>query len=68
VKLSSCGEQSVTSTEEENVSDNSSMQHGIWAKSGAEQPCFPFTGKPGINVDLQDPSTPWNILNCSIHK
>jgi hypothetical protein len=31
------------------------MQHGIWAKSGAEQPHFPFTGKPGINVDLKCP-------------
>jgi hypothetical protein len=25
---------------------------------GAERPCFPFTGKPGINVDLEDPSDP----------
>jgi hypothetical protein len=56
VKISSCSEQSVSSNEEENVGDNSSMQHGIWAKSGAEQPHFPFTGKPGINVDLEDPS------------
>jgi hypothetical protein len=38
--------------EEENVSDNSSMQHGIWAKSGAERPRFLFTGKTGLNVDL----------------
>jgi hypothetical protein len=38
--------------------DNSSMQHGIWAKSGAERPCFPFTGKPVINVDLEDLSNP----------
>jgi hypothetical protein len=30
------------------------MQHGIWAKSGAERPHFPYTGKPGINVDLED--------------
>jgi hypothetical protein len=55
MKISSCGEQSVSSDEEENVSDNSSMQHGIRAKSGAEQPCFPFSGKPGINVDLEEP-------------
>jgi hypothetical protein len=39
------------------VMDNSSMQHGIWAKSGAER-CFLFTGKPGINVYLEDPSNP----------
>jgi hypothetical protein len=34
------------------------VQHGIWAKSGAEQPCFLFTCKPGINVDFEDPSNP----------
>jgi hypothetical protein len=32
------------------------MQHDILAKSGTEQPCFPFTGKPGISFDLGDPS------------
>jgi hypothetical protein len=35
-KISSYGEHSVSFDEEENVSDNSSMQHGIWAKSGTE--------------------------------
>jgi hypothetical protein len=44
------------SDEEENVSDNSSMQHCIWAKSDAERKRFPLTGKPGINADLEDPS------------
>jgi hypothetical protein len=58
VKILSSGEQSVSSDEEENVSDSSSMQHSIWLKSGAEQPHFPFTGKPGINVELEDPSNP----------
>jgi hypothetical protein len=58
VKILSCSEQSISSDEEENVSDNSNMQHGIWAELGAEQPHFPFTGKPGINVDLEDPSNP----------
>jgi hypothetical protein len=52
VKILSCGGQRVSCDEEENVSDNSSMWHGIWARSGAKQPYFPFTGKPGINVDL----------------
>jgi hypothetical protein len=56
VKILSCGEQSVSSDEEENVSNNHSMQHGMWAKSGAEQPHLPFTGKPGINVGLEDSS------------
>jgi hypothetical protein len=34
-KFLSCGKQSVRS-DEENISDSSSMQHGIWVKSGAE--------------------------------
>jgi hypothetical protein len=58
VKILLCGEQSVSSDEEENVGDNSSMQHYIRSKSGAEQLHFPFTGKPGINVDLEDSSNP----------
>jgi hypothetical protein len=56
VKTSSGGEQSVSSDEAENVSNNSIMQPDVWVNAGAEQPCFPFTGKPGINVDLEDPS------------
>jgi hypothetical protein len=46
------------SMKKKNVSGNSSVQHGIWAKSGGEWPCFPYTGKPGINVDLEDLSNP----------
>jgi hypothetical protein len=34
------------------------MQHDLWAKSGAQQPHFPFSGKPDINVDPEDPSNP----------
>jgi hypothetical protein len=33
------------------------MLHDIGAKSGAEWH-FPFTGKPGINVNSEDPSNP----------
>jgi hypothetical protein len=57
VKILSGDEQSVSSDEAENVS-NSSMQTDVWTNSGAERPLFPFTGKPGINVDLEDPSKP----------
>jgi hypothetical protein len=32
VKILSCGEQNVSSDIEENVSDNSIMQYGIWAE------------------------------------
>jgi hypothetical protein len=51
-------QQSVSSDEAENVSNNSSTQHDVWANLGAERPYFHFTGKPGINVDLEDPSNP----------
>jgi hypothetical protein len=33
VKILSCGEHSVSCDEEEYVSDNSSMWHGMWKKS-----------------------------------
>jgi hypothetical protein len=56
VKISSSGEQCVNSNEEENVSVSSNMQHDICLKSDAERPRFPFTGKPGINVGLEDPT------------
>jgi hypothetical protein len=34
------------------------MQPDVRANSGAERPHFPFTGKPVINVDLEDPRNP----------
>jgi hypothetical protein len=58
VKLLSHGEPSVSSNEAEYVSHNKSMQPDVWTNSGAQQPRFPFTGKPGINVDSKDPSNP----------
>jgi hypothetical protein len=36
VKILSCGEQNVSSDEEENVNEDSNVQHDIWAKSGAD--------------------------------
>jgi hypothetical protein len=65
VKISLRDEQRVSSDEVENVSDNSSMQHGIQAKSSAERPRFPFTGKSGLNTDLQDPSKPPEYFELS---
>jgi hypothetical protein len=67
VKISSCGKQSVSS-DEESVSDNSSMQHGIWTKSGAERKSSPFTGTHGINVDLKDPSNPLEYFELFCHQ
>jgi hypothetical protein len=62
VKIVSGGEQSVSSDEAES-SNSSSIQPNIWVNSGAEYPCFPFTGKPGINVIYKTPVTPCNILS-----
>jgi hypothetical protein len=56
VKILSGGEQSVSSDQAENVSNNSSMQPDVWANSSTKRPCFPSTGKSGINVDLKDRS------------
>jgi hypothetical protein len=58
VKILSCGEQNVSSDEEENISDNSSMQHGIYGQSQVLIECFPFTGKPVLNFDFEEPSNP----------
>jgi uncharacterized protein affecting Mg2+/Co2+ transport len=63
VKISSCGEQPVISDEEKYVSDNSNMQYGIWSESGTMRPHFSFTGKTGINIDLEDHS---NSLECFV--
>jgi hypothetical protein len=68
VKISSCCEQSVSSDEEENVSDNSSIQHGIWTKSGSGRRCFPFTAKPGLMLIYETPVTPCFTLSCFIHQ
>jgi hypothetical protein len=40
----------------------------IYGKLGAECPHFPFAGKAGINVYLEDPNNPWNIFSCFIHQ
>jgi hypothetical protein len=34
------------------------MKHGTWTKVQAEWPHFQFCGKPGLNVDSQDPNNP----------
>jgi hypothetical protein len=38
------------------------VQPDVWTNSGAERPRFPFTGKPGINFDLDDPSNPFEYF------
>jgi hypothetical protein len=29
------------------------VQPDVWENLAAEWPCFPFAGKPGVNVDLE---------------
>jgi hypothetical protein len=45
---------SVSCEEKENVNDSSNIAAGHMGKVGAEKSRFPFTSKPGINVDLED--------------
>jgi hypothetical protein len=40
--------------DEDNINDGSDMQHGTWAKVGAQWTCFPFNSKPGLIVDIED--------------
>jgi hypothetical protein len=51
-----CDEYSVSSDEEENVGNSSIIRRDAWAKSGAEQLYFPYTGEPGVYVDFEDRS------------
>jgi hypothetical protein len=39
---------------EDNANDNSDMQHSTWTRVGPERPRFPFSQKPGTNIDLED--------------
>jgi hypothetical protein len=43
------------------------MQRGTWAKSGAEQPHFPFTGKRGLNFD-EDLNNPLEYFELFLHQ
>jgi hypothetical protein len=63
MKISAYDEQNVSSDK-----DSSSMQHEIWAKSGAELPSFLIISKFGINVYLEYPQTPWNIWSWFVHQ
>jgi hypothetical protein len=32
------------------------MQNGTWIKLGSKRLRYPFSSKPGLNVDLEDPN------------
>jgi hypothetical protein len=42
------------------------MQQGAWTKLGAERSCFPFSGKCGLNVDLEDPINQFKYFELCI--
>jgi hypothetical protein len=54
VDMSSGSEQRENSDDEDNANDNNDMQHDTWRRVGAERWHFPFIGRLGINVDLED--------------
>jgi hypothetical protein len=58
VGMTSGSEQRENSDDEDNANNSSDMQHNTWTWVGAERPHLPFSGKPGINVDLEDQNNP----------
>jgi hypothetical protein len=42
------------------------MQHVTWTRIGVERPRFPFDGKPGISVDLEDRNNPLEYFELFI--
>jgi hypothetical protein len=58
VDISSGSKQRANSDDEDNENDNSDMQHNTWSRVSTERPHFPFSGNPGINVDLEDQNSP----------
>jgi hypothetical protein len=52
--MSSVSEQRENSYDEDNANDSSDMKDDAWMRVGTERQCFPFSGKPGISVDLED--------------
>jgi hypothetical protein len=66
VDISSGSEQRENSDDEGNANDISDMQHDTWTSVGAERQHFPFSGKPGINVDLEDRNNPLEYFGLFI--
>jgi hypothetical protein len=66
VDMSSGSEQRESSDNEYNANDNSDMQHNTWTRSDAERPHFPFSGKPGISVDLEVRNNPLEYFELFI--
>jgi hypothetical protein len=50
------------------INVNISSCRDACVKSGAEQLRFQFTGKPDINVDLEDPSKPLEYFEFFLHQ
>jgi hypothetical protein len=66
VGMSSCNEQTANSYDDDNANNNSDMQHDTRTSVGIERLCFPFSGKHGINVDLEDRNNPLEYFELFI--
>jgi hypothetical protein len=64
--MSSGSEQRANSDDEDIADDNSDMQHVTWTRVGAERPCFSFSGKPHMNVDLEGQNNPLGYFEVFI--
>jgi hypothetical protein len=65
-KFLSGNEQSDSADDDDNVNAGSHIQHGTWTKVGAKQSHFPFSGEPGLNVDLEDCNNPLKYFELFI--
>jgi hypothetical protein len=64
--MSSGSEQKANSDDEDSANDNSDMQHDTWTTVSIDRLHFPFSGKPGINVDLENQNNPLKYFKLFI--
>nr|CAD7575868.1 unnamed protein product [Timema californicum] len=78
ISESECSSDSETNVEISSGSDNDSeedvigedgdcnIHHGTWTKVGTERPRFPFSGQPGLKVQLENPDDPLEYFELFI--
>ena len=55
----------IASDSEDQSSDNvidTDTHHGTWTNVGTERPHFPFIGKPGLNIKIENSENPLKYL------
>jgi hypothetical protein len=52
--------------DEDSADDNSDRQYNTWRSVGTERPHFSFSGKPDINVDLENQNNPLEYIGLFI--